>query len=164
MADRLGSKSNIHQQQRTQYENQLFNIYSTRHEHLLETIYLNILEKQYTNDNRLGLKQQLILDTLNQHIYFSRLVDNLLEHRLSLINQTTEQMNKIINYIKIITENSKSTIKINDIKQQKQNLNIDLNIINLIEKTKQIENDFSKRYLTKKKRHLFFSNGIYLFF
>jgi hypothetical protein len=96
LSDRLGSKSSVHQQQRTQYENQLFNIYSTRHENLLETIYLNILEKQYTNDNRLGLKQKLILDTLNQHVYFCKLIDGLIEHRLSIIDQTTEQMNKII--------------------------------------------------------------------
>jgi hypothetical protein len=54
-------------------------------------------------------------------------------------------MNKIINYIKMITENSKSTISTNDIKQTKQDLNIDLNITNLIERTKQIENDFSKK-------------------
>ena len=45
----------------------------------------------------------------------------------------------------MITENSKSTILINDIKQQKQDLNIDLNITNLIERTKQIESDFSKK-------------------
>ncbi len=51
-------------------------------------------------------------------------------------------MNKIINYIKMITENSKS---INDRNQQKQQLNIDLNITNLIERTKQIEKDFSKK-------------------
>jgi hypothetical protein len=51
-------------------------------------------------------------------------------------------MNKIINYIKMITENSKSIISTNDIKQD---LNIDLNITNLIERTKQIENHFSKK-------------------
>ncbi|CAF1034844.1 unnamed protein product [Rotaria sordida] len=144
LTDRLGSKSIVHQQQRTQYETQLFNIYLSRHEHSLETIYLNILEKQYTNDNRLALKQQIILDSLNQHINFSKLVDGLLEHRLSLIDQTTEQMNRIINYIKMIIENSKSTTSTIDIKQPKQDLNIDLNIKNLIERVKQIENDFSK--------------------
>jgi hypothetical protein len=73
------------------------------------------------------------------------LIDGLLDHRLSLIDQITEQMKKIIDYIKMITENSKSTISINDIKQQKQDINIDLNVTNLIEKTKQIENDFSKK-------------------
>ncbi len=145
LADRLGSKSTVHQQQRTQYETQLFNIYSSRHEHLLETIYLNILQKQYTNDNRLGLKQQIILDTLNQHMYFSKLIDSLLDHRLSIIDQTNQQMNKIINYIKMITENSKTLNSINDIKQQKQDLNIDLNVTNLIERIKQIINDFSKK-------------------
>ncbi|CAF1016396.1 unnamed protein product [Rotaria sordida] len=144
LTDRLGSKSIVHQQQRTQYETQLFNIYLSRHEHSLETIYLNILEKQYTNDNRLALKQQIILDSLNQHINFSKLIDGLLEHRLSLIDQTTEQMNRIINYIKMIIENSKSTTSTIDIKQPKQDLNIDLNIKNLIERVKQIENDFSK--------------------
>ncbi len=87
----------------------------------------------------------MILESLSQHIYFCKLIDNLLDHRLSLIDQTTEQMNKIINYIKMITENSKSTISTNDIKQTKQDLNIDLNITNLIERTKQIENDFSKK-------------------
>ncbi|CAF0802117.1 unnamed protein product [Adineta steineri] len=148
LADRLGSKSNVHQQQRTQYETQLFNIYSSRHEHLLETIYLNILEKQFTNDNRLALKQQIILDSLNQHVHFCKLIDGLLNHRLILINQTTEQMNKIINYIKMIIENSKQTGIINNIKQQKQDFNIDLNITNLIEKIKQIENDFSKNHTT----------------
>ena len=104
--------------------------------------YLNILEKQYTNDNRLGLKQEIILDSLNQHIYFCKLIDDLLDHRLSIIDQTTEQMNKIRNYIKMITENSRSIISTNDIKQD---LNIDLNITNLIERIKQIENDFSKK-------------------
>ncbi|CAF0856116.1 unnamed protein product [Adineta steineri] len=148
LADRLGSKSNVHQQQRTQYETQLFNIYSSRHEHLLETIYLNILEKQFTNDNRLALKQQIILDSLNQHVHFCKLIDGLLNHRLIIINQTTEQMNKIINYIRMIIENSKQTAIINNIKQQKQDLNIDLNITNLIEKIKQIENDFSKNHTT----------------
>lgn len=146
LADRLGSKSLVHQQQRNQYETQLFNIYSTRHEQLLETTYLNILEKQYTNDNRLGLKQQLILDSLNQHFDFSKLIENFLDYRLSLIDQTNEQMNKIINYIKIITDNSKLNINLNENKKQKQDLNIDLNIINLIEKTKQIQMDFSKKY------------------
>ncbi len=73
------------------------------------------------------------------------MIDGLLDHRLSLIDQITEQMKKIIDYIKMITENSKSTISINDIKQQKQDINIDLNVTNLIEKTKQIENDFSKK-------------------
>jgi hypothetical protein len=145
LADRLGSKSTVHQQQRTQYETQLFNIYSSRHEHLLETIYLNILEKQYTNDNRLGFKQQIILDSLNQHKHFCKLIDGLLDHRLSLVDQTTEQMNKIINYIKMITDNAKTSCSTNDIKQQKQDLNIDLNITNLIERIKHIENDFSKR-------------------
>ncbi len=87
----------------------------------------------------------MILESLSQHIHFCKLIDNLLDHRLSLIDQTTEQMNKIINYIKMITENSKSTISTNDIKQTKQDLNIDLNITNLIERTKQIENDFSKK-------------------
>jgi len=73
------------------------------------------------------------------------LIDGLLDHRLSLLDQITEQMKKIIDYIKMITENSKSTISINDIKQQKQDINIDLNVTNLIETTKQIENDFSKK-------------------
>ncbi|CAF2980796.1 unnamed protein product [Rotaria sp. Silwood2] len=144
LADRLGSKSIAHQQQRTQYETQLFNTYVSRHENSLETIYLNILEKEYTNDNRLVLKQQIVLDSLNQHLNFCKLIDGLLEHRLSLIDQTSEQMNKIINYIKMIIENSKSTISTNDIKQPKQDINIDLNIKNLIERVKQIENDFSK--------------------
>lgn len=62
-----------------------------------------------------------------------------------MIDQSTEQMNKIINYIKMIVENSKSSVSTNDIKQLKQDLNIDLNIKNLIERVKQIENDFSKR-------------------
>ncbi|CAF4560318.1 unnamed protein product, partial [Rotaria sp. Silwood1] len=144
LADRLSSKSIVHQQQRTQYETQLLNTYISRHEHLLETIYLNILEKQYGNDNRLALKQQIILDSLNQHMNFSKLIDGLLEHRLSLIDQTTEHMNKIINYIKMIIENSKSNISTIDMKQLKQDINIDINIKNLIERVKQIENDFSK--------------------
>ncbi|CAF3547779.1 unnamed protein product [Rotaria sp. Silwood1] len=144
LADRLSSKSIVHQQQRTQYETQLLNTYISRHEDLLETIYLNILEKQYGNDNRLALKQQIILDSLNQHMNFSKLIDGLLEHRLSLIDQTTEHMNKIINYIKMIIENSKSNISTIDMKQLKQDINIDINIKNLIERVKQIENDFSK--------------------
>ncbi|CAF2009668.1 unnamed protein product [Rotaria magnacalcarata] len=148
LADRLGSKSAVHQQQRNQYETQLSNVYLSRHEHLLETIYLNILEKQFTNDNRLALKQQIILDSLNQHLHFSKLVDGLLEHRLSLIDQITDQMNKIINYIKMIIENSKSSVSTTDGKQTKQNLKVDLNIKNLIERVKQIENDFSKNNLT----------------
>ena len=144
LADRLGSKTIIHQQQRTQYENQLFNIYSTRHEYLLEIIYLNILEKQYTNDNRLGLKQQIIFDTLNQHRHFCKLIENFLEQRLNIIDQIKKQMNKIINYIKIIIENSKLST-INNIKLDKQEKNFDLNIINLIEKIKYIEQNFSKK-------------------
>lgn len=45
----------------------------------------------------------------------------------------------------MIVENSKSSVSTNDIKQMKQDLNIDLNVKNLIERVKQIENDFSKR-------------------
>lgn len=106
---------------------------------------MNILEKQYANDNRLGLKQHIILESLNQHIHFCKLIDGLLDHRLSLIDQATEQMNKIINYIKMLIENSKSSTSTVDIKQPKQDINIDLNITNLIERVKQIENDFSKK-------------------
>lgn len=145
LADRLGSKSTVYQQQRSQYETQLFNVYVSRHESLLEAIYLNILKTQYTNDNRLALKQQIILDSFNQHTHFCKLIDGLLDHRLSLIDQATEQMNKIINYIKMIIENSKSSNPKIDMKQPKQDLNMDLNITNLIERVKQIENDFSKR-------------------
>jgi hypothetical protein len=56
-------------------------------------------------------------------------------------------MNKIINYIKMIIENSKTSISTEDIKQKKkEDLNNDLNITNLIERIKHIENDFSKKY------------------
>jgi hypothetical protein len=51
-------------------------------------------------------------------------------------------MNKIINYIKMIVENSRTLSSTND---KKQDLNQDLNITNLIERTKQIENEFSKK-------------------
>jgi hypothetical protein len=74
--------------------------------------------------------------SLNQHTHFSKIIDALLDHRLLLIDQTTEQMNKIINYTKMITENAKTWNSMNDIKQQKQDLNVDLN---------KIENDFSKK-------------------
>ena len=93
----------------------------------------------------MALKQQIILDSLHQHLRFCKLIDNLLDHRLSLIDQTTESMNKIINYTKMIIENSNSSISTFDIKQPKYDLNIDLGITNLIEKIKQIENDFSEK-------------------
>jgi hypothetical protein len=51
-------------------------------------------------------------------------------------------MNKIINYIKMIIENSRTLSSTNE---KKQDLNQDLNITNLIERTKQIENEFSKK-------------------
>lgn len=146
LADRLGSKATVHQQQRAQYENQLLNIYSTRHEQLLEKIYFNILEKQYTNDQRLGLKQQIILDTLSQQRNFTQLIEHLLEQRLTLIEQTNEQMKKITNYIQMIVESSKLNEAVKDKKQEteEKQTNFDFNITNLIDKTKQIENEFSK--------------------
>lgn len=152
LADRLGSKATIHQQQRAQYENQLMNIYSSRHEQLLEKIYLNILEKQYTNDQRLGLKQQIILDSLNQQRNFTQLIENLLSQRLNLVEQTNGQMKKITNYIQMIVENGKLVEISKDLKQEtgnenekEQKFNFNLNITNLIDKTKQIENEFSNR-------------------
>lgn len=103
---------------------------------------MNILEKQLTNENHLGLKQQIILESLIQHRYFHQLIENLLEQRLSLIDRMTEQMNNIGHFIKVIAESPKGTLPI---KQMKESVNFDWNINNLIEKTKQIENEFCKR-------------------
>ncbi|UJR30243.1 hypothetical protein I4U23_017781 [Adineta vaga] len=148
LADRLGSKSQLHHQQRAQYENQLITIYSSRHEQLLEKIYLNILEKQYTNDHRLALKQQIILDSLNQHGHFCGLIENLLTHRLSLIEQTSEQMKKILNYIQIIIENSKSSLPNNNQQEKQKEIDLEFNIPNLVERMKQIENEYSNNNST----------------
>ncbi|CAF1306017.1 unnamed protein product [Adineta ricciae] len=146
LADRLASKSHQHHQQRTQYENQLLTVYTSRHEHALETIYLNILEKQYTTDHRLALKQQMILDSLNQHVLFCGLVDQLLSHRLALVNRTSEQMTKILNYIQMIIENSKSSSEVKKIREEKANEHLELKVSNLIEQVKQIESEFSKNH------------------
>ena len=86
LSDRLGSKSQAYQQQRAQYENQLSNIYSSRHEHRLETIYFNILEKQFTSENHLGLKQQIILQSLIQHRDFQQLIDRTNERKTLIKN------------------------------------------------------------------------------
>ena len=86
LSDRFGSKSQAYQQQRAQYENQLSNIYSSRHEHRLETIYFNILEKQFTSENHLGLKQQIILQSLIQHRDFQQLIDRTNERKTLIKN------------------------------------------------------------------------------
>lgn len=95
-----------------------------------------------TNENQLGFKQQIILESLIQHRYFHQLIDHLLEQRLTLIERMTEQMNKIAHFIKMIAESPKGN---NPIKSTKECANFDWNINNLIDKTKQIENEFCKK-------------------
>jgi hypothetical protein len=145
LAGRLGTKSVVHQQQRAQYESQLLNVYSSRHEHALESVYFNILEKQYRNHQGLFSKQQLILDSLAQQTHFCQLIEGLLDHRSSIIGRTSEQMKKIIYYIKTIVNQSQSSAPAEDVKQPKADLHTDVHLSNLIERIKHIENDFSKK-------------------
>ena len=77
-----------------------------------------------------------------KHRDFQQLIGNLIEQRLTLIDRTTEQMNKILNFIKMITENLKVN---NSVKSSTEYVNVDWNSNNLIEKTKEIENQFSKK-------------------
>lgn len=136
----------MHQQQRVQYENQLVNIYSSRHEHNLQTIYLNILEKQFQYHENLYNKQQTILDSLNQQKYFSQILETLIDYRISLIDQTDEQINKILQYIKSIYENLKPSATETVEKKKSENFPLDFQLANPIDKVKSIENEFSKRF------------------
>lgn len=145
LADRLGSKSVSHQQQRSQYESQLFNVYSSRHEQALESIYLTILEKQLNNHQHLFVKQQRILDTLQQEKQFCQLLEGMIDHRLTLIDQTSEQLKKILHFNRLLIENSKANTATKN-EKKKSKIHAEQNMPNLIDKIKSIENEFCKKY------------------
>ena len=72
----------------------------------------------------------------------------MIEHRLTLIDQTSEQLKKILQYNRMLMENGKGTSAGT---KKKDNNNsstaqLDQNMPNLIEKIKSIDQDFGKKY------------------
>ena len=138
------------------------NIYSTRHEQNLETIYFQILDQQLTNHQNLYSKQQIVLDGLVQQRNFLQLIETLINQRLTLIDRTNEQMKKIRHFIENLLEQSQTNISTKQNEEEKNHLIVnEFPVNNLVERIKTIENEFSTKF-DEKNVFLFRSFVVFL--